>query len=334
LVVGLDANASGWGGDSTADRLNAITSQTGAKWLREDFLWSKIEPADGRFDFSYFDHFMLLASHKGVHILPLLDNTPTWAGAHWNTIPTDPSSYAGFVAAVVGRYGPHGSFWAAHPELRAYAIQTYELWNEPYFDNGNAGQYDPARYAALVKAATTAGRAVDPNAKYLIQAEITGRQVGPKWISWIDALYHATPDLNKYFDGIAIHPYGHDTTGITAPGWGQMRRTEVLRNAFVSHGAGDKPLWITEIGWPTCSQGSDRCVTETEQAASLQRLFNYLHTTWAPYVKAAFIYHYEDFGTDASNAEAFYGLTTVDHDAKPALAIFKALAATSARSAT
>ena len=307
-----------------------ITSQTGARWLREDFLWSKIEPSPGRFDFSYFDHFMLLASRKGVHVLPLLDGTPAWAGAHWNTIPSDPSTYARFVAAVVGRYGPHGSFWAQHPELRAYAIQTYELWNEPYFDNGNAGHYDPARYAALVKAAASAGRAVDPSAKYLLEAEITGRQIGSKWVSWIDALYQAAPDLNNYFDAIAIHPYGRDTTGLSDHGWGQMRRTEVLRNAFVSHGAADKPLWITEVGWPTCTQGSDRCVHGSQQAASITALFNYLHTTWATYVKAAFIYHYEDFGRDASNSENDYGLTHADHTPKPALNIFKAQARGSA----
>jgi hypothetical protein len=330
LVVGLDANTAGWGGDGTADRLDQVVSQTGAKWLREDFQWSKVEPAHGTFDFSYYDHFMLLAAQKGVHILPLLDSTPSWAGASWNTIPADPSDYARFVAAVVGRYGPHGSFWTEHPELHAYAIGTFELWNEPYFDSSNAGHYDPPRYAALVKAAATAGRAVDRSAKYLLAAEITGRQIGARYVSWIDALYQAVPDLGKYFDAVAIHPYGRDITGLTGQAYDQMRRTEVLHNAFLSHGATDKPFWITEIGWPTCTQGSDRCVNEAQQAASITALFNYLHTTWASFVKAAFVYHYEDFGANPADSENFYGLTRFDHTPKPALSIFKTQALTSA----
>jgi hypothetical protein len=32
----------------------------------------------------------------------------------------------------------------AHPTLASYAIHTFELWNEPYYDNGNNGYYNPA----------------------------------------------------------------------------------------------------------------------------------------------------------------------------------------------
>jgi hypothetical protein len=329
LLVGLDANASGWGGLGTSDRLRAIESQTGAKWLREAFLWSKIEPEPGRFDFSYFDHFLREAATKHVHVLPLLDGTPSWAGAHWNTIPTDPSAYSAYVAAVVGRYGPHGSFWTKHPELRGSAIWVFELWNEPYQDGGNDASYDPARYAALVKAAVTAGRAIDPSAKYTLAAEVTGQQIGRKWVPWIDALYQAVPDLNRYFDAVAIHPYGPDATGLTQQGFGQLRRTERMRAAFVRHGAGGKPFWITEIGWPTCTQEAG-CVTAAEQATNLQTLFRYLHTRWATYVKAVFVYRYEDLNTASTEVEKSYGLTRTNYVAKPALSIFRAQARASA----
>jgi polysaccharide biosynthesis protein PslG len=331
LIVGLNANTAGWGGDSTQGRLEQVIDQTGTKWLREQFLWSTIEPTQGHFDFSYYDHYMLLASQDGEHILPLLFDTPSWGGSTWNTIPSDPSAYAQYVAAVVNRYGPHGSFWQQYPQLHSYAIQWFELWNEPYYSNGDNGAYNPARYANLVKAAVIAGRQADPNAKFLMAAEYTGQQVGSNWVSWVDALYNAVPDLNHYFDGVAIHPYGSDVTGLDqSDPWNQLRRAEMIHQEFLSHGATDKPFWITEVGWPTCSGVSAQCVTPQGQASNMRTLFGYLSGKWSSWVKATFLYHYEDLGTDSSDPENDYGLTTVNHQPKPALSVFDTRASTSA----
>ena len=324
LVVGLNAGVAGMGPGIRHD-LRAIEGTTGDRWLREELLWSRIEPAPGQFVFGHFDHFMLLAARQGMHVLALLDGTPAWAGPSGSSVPADPGAYAQYVAAVVARYGPHGRFWRAHPRLAGSAITAYELWNEPYYDNGDNGSYDPARYASLVKAAAIAGRAADPAAHFLLEAEMTGQQEGSRWVSWIAALYRAVPDLNRYFDAVAIHPYGNDLTGLSGIGDNQLRRTELIRRALVAHRAANKPLWITEVGWPTCAGGSVRCTSYVGQAASLDRLSIYLHTTWASYVKAAFIYHYEDDGTDLGDPENDYGLTTFEHQPKPALAIFRRL---------
>ena len=171
-----------------------MTSTSGTKWSREDFVWSTIEPQPGVFDFSYYDHFMLLAAERGLHILPLLYETPAWAGPNYNAIPSNPQAFAQFVAAVIGRYGVGGSFWVQHPTLAGSAISTWEIWNEPYYHSGDNGDYDPGAYARLVKAAAIAGRAVDPNAKFLMAAEMqSGRDAQGNWQWWVDALYQAVP---------------------------------------------------------------------------------------------------------------------------------------------
>ena len=82
--------------------------------------------AAGVFDFSYYDHFMLLAAERGLHILPVLYDTPAWAGPNYNAIPSNPQAFAQFVAAVIGRYGVGGSFWVQHPTLAGSAIWTWE----------------------------------------------------------------------------------------------------------------------------------------------------------------------------------------------------------------
>jgi hypothetical protein len=334
-VIGLDASVAGW--SDMAGRISDVLSASGAKWLREDFDWSEIEPQQGTFEFSHFDQYMLLAAQHHTHVLPLLFDTPSWAGPSDSAIPADPSAYAAYVAAVVGRYGPHGSFWAQHPSLAAYAIQTFELWNEPYYSNGNNGAYDPGRYARLVKAAAIAGRQADPSARFLLAAENQAQLVGGTWVWWVDALYQAVPDLNNYFDGVAVHPYGTDFTSLSFPtpgvayeGYEQVRRVEAIHQEFAAHNAANKPLWITEIGWPTCSSGSDRCTTPAGQAADLSTVFNDARTSWKNYLQAVFVYSYDDsHAEDPNEPESDYGLAYNNGTPKPALSVFRTQAATS-----
>jgi hypothetical protein len=312
-------------------RIGEVVSRTGVKWMRQDFFWNQIEPRPGVFDFSRYDQYVLLSAQHGVHLLPLLFDTPSWAGATDSSIPADPSGFAGYAAAVVRRYGPHGTFWAQHPDVAAYAIQTFELWNEPYYDNGNGGNYDPARYAHLVKAAAISGRNADPAARFLIAAENQAQHVGSNWVWWVDALYQAVPDLNNYFDGVSVHPYGVNLTQMSMPtkglaydGYQQIRRVEAIRREFVSHNASNKPLWITEVGWPTCSSGSDRCTTLAGQADRLKTIFDYAHSTWKPYLQGLFVYSYDDSHPNSSDPESNYGLAYNDGTPKPALSVFKA----------
>ena len=310
--------------------MDQVASQAGPKWIRQEFDWSQIEPSRGTFNFSTYDQFMLLTAQHGVHVLPIMLDTPAWDGPSWNAIPADPSDYASYVAAVVRRYGPHGSFWTTHPTLAGYAIQTYELWNEPYYTNGNNGNYDPARYAKLVKAAATAGRAADPTTRYLLAAENQSQLVNSTWVWWVDALYQAVPDLNNYFDGVVVHPYGADLTNLSFPtlgqaynGYDQVRRVESIHQEFANHGATNKPLWLTEIGWPTCTSGSTRCTTQAGQAADLTTVFNDARTTWKSYVQAVFVYCYQDNNSNTADPENDYGLINYNGTPKAALSIFK-----------
>lgn len=337
LLVGINADVSGWGGASTQPRLAQVTSQTHTKWLREDFRWDQIELSPGQFDFAYYDHFMLLAAQAGMHVLPVLYHTPSWAGATYNTIPSDPSAYAQYVAAVVGRYGTNGSFWKQYPSLSGSAIQTWELWNEPYYSTGDNNDYDPGNYARLVKAADIAGRGVDPHAKFLLASEMQSAQdAHGNWQWWTDALYQAVPDLNNYFDGVAAHPYGTNTTTLNPEPAGQpynnydsMLRIQDIHQQFINHGAADKPFWITEIGWSTCTN-NPQCVTPAQQATNLTNLFADLHGSWAKWVQAAFLYHYTDGNNPTTNIEDGYGLTANTTTPKPALTIFQTQAAQSA----
>ena len=329
LVVGLADGASGWGGSSTARQLDRLANGSGTHWLRDPFKWSVIEPSPGRFSFAYYDHYMLLAAQRGLHVVAQLVDAPRWAAPTPTSLPADPTAFAAYVAAVVGRYGPGGTFWAQHPSLKASAITAYELWNEPYFDNGDGAAYNPGRYARMVEAAGIAGHAVAPSARFMIEAEMEAH-LSRVWTWWVDALYQAVPHLNRYFSGVAVHDFGNDVTGLSAivanqpyPNFGRLRRIEDLRRQFLAHGAARKPFWIMETGWSTCT--GPGCVTLTQQAANLTTLFHYVQTRWQKWVQGVFVYRYQD-GADPHSAQGGYGLVRLSGDPKPALRAFRMFA--------
>jgi hypothetical protein len=335
LVVGLADGAAGYGGASTAPQMTQMMGGTDSKWLRETLMWSKIEPRHGDFNFSYYDHYMLVAGQHGLHIVAQLVNTPKWAGRTPFSIPANPQLFADFVAAVVRRYGVGGSFWQTHPSLAGSAITTFELWNEPYFDNGNGGQYNPGRYARTVKAASIAGHAASPSTSFLIEADMESHLNGV-WTWWVDALYKAVPDLNNYFQGVAVHDFGRDVKhlspivyGQAYPNFGRVRRIEDLRRQFLRHHAGDKPFWIMEAGWPTCTLRHSDCVTTAQQKENLRTLIGYVRGPWKSWVQSLFIYRYKD-GPEPNSVQGGYGLIYNTGKAKPALGVFERLAATSA----
>jgi polysaccharide biosynthesis protein PslG len=345
-IVGLIAGTAQWQNISIAGRLSQVVSTSDTKWLREGFYWSQLEPEPGRFTFAHYDRMVLLAAQHQVHLLVQLYVAPRWAARTPTTVPADPTAYAAYVAAVVGRYGPGGTFWASHPSLASYAVQTFEIWNEAYYINGDGGRYDPGRYARLVKAAVTAGRAANPSARFLIGAEMEGEFVplkagGRTWVWWVDAMYQAVPDLNNYFDGVAVHPYGHDIThrspailGQPYYGYGQMRRIELIRKQFVNHGAASKPFWATEVGWPTCTHGTIRCVTPAGQLRSLNTLMRYARTRWKSYVRAVFVFYFDDVGRNSADPDNDYGLVYFNRRPKPALTAFRSFARLSPTAST
>jgi len=300
---------------------------SGVKWLREQFDWRVIEPARGQWDWSRYDQLELTSAQRGFTVLPVLMSTPGWAGATWNTIPSDPADYAELVAKVTARYGPGGSFWAAHPGLAGKAPEYFELWNEPYYPQFSDNRIDPGRYARLVKAAARAGRTANARAKFVMASETDVLPSGStEWVSWTDAMYAAVPDLNDYFDAVAVHPYSK-AYAPDAPTNGyvhdKFQRMANIHEDFARHGGGAKPFWITEIGWSTCTDTA-YCVSEATQAAYTAKLFTLLASTYT-YVDAVFLYRSSDLGpAGSSDPEQSFGLTHEDGSAKPAWNVLQA----------
>jgi hypothetical protein len=321
LRIGLVANTQVH--ERRAGQEQDTAGQTGAGWLREELDWDVIEPENGNWNWERYDVVFGEAARRGIRILPLLNGSASWAAPDENQFPTDLGHYADYVARVTERYGPGGTFWQAHPELASHAATHFELWNEPYIEYFSNDKVSPSRYARLAKAGAAAGRAANPQARFLLSADTFYTEAPGDYRNWIDGMYDAVPDLNDWFDAVAIHPYSSSLSpDVYTPERGgtrwQFRRIEEMRDRFDAHGASDKGFWITELGWATCS-GDDDCVSEAEQAEYVSRVFDYARGPYREFMEAVFVYHLRDWGpTDHSNKEYWFGLTRKDGSRKPA----------------
>jgi hypothetical protein len=317
-VLGLNAQTGGWGPD--IGREQARAAETGVRWLREELTWDVIEPADDSWSWDLADRVIGAAARHGLTVLPLLLGTPSWAGASWNTLPTEPGEFAEYAAHVADRYGPHGSFWRANADLPRRPVTALEVWNEPYLNGFSAAGIDPAGYARLVRGTALAVRAADADVAILAAAETRDDAGG----DWIAGMFAAVSDLARYVDGVAVHPYtrARSPDEYTPPHTRYaLRRIDEIRADLLRRGV-DAPLWITELGWSTCPAGAeDDCVTEQQQAEYLDRAIAL--STARPWVSALFVYAYRAWEQDAENREHWFGIVHADGSPKPAWEVLR-----------
>lgn len=325
LAVGLNFDFQSGDKQSRANGARLVR-RSGATIARDDFQWSIIEPRRGQYDWSQPDAIVAAAAGGGLRTLPILGGTPAWAGPDENAMPTDPADYARFATRVVERYGPGGVFWREHPKLDpALAIEWFELYNEPYLQPTNPDGPDPAAYARTVRAAVPAARAANPRARFLLAADTTGVNREGRETPWLTALYDAVPDLGRYFDGVAVHPYADEQSPTRYRSGGRERwqtpRIEEMRETLVDRGEARKPMWITEIGWSTCD-GGEECVDERRQARNLAETFDLASNRWR-YVEAVLVYTLGDFPAPPKAKEGSFGILRSDLTPKPSWGVLQ-----------
>ncbi|HET6998415.1 MAG TPA: Ig-like domain-containing protein [Solirubrobacterales bacterium] len=293
LVIGIDGGHGSWSSAETTfrDQLNAAVTR---------HEWDVEEPVNHQ------DALVLKAAaqaHTRIHAL--LGGNELGSGA----------SYRDFVIAFIGRYGPGGSFWDLHPELdeSRYAITTFELGNEPYFD------VSAASYSDSVRPALEAIKGLGLPIKVILAQRVYGTDT-----SWMDTLYSRIPNLNSLFYGFAEHPYwyAHDPAQVSAAG--PFGRIDVVRKRMNEKGAADKPIYLTEYGESTASCGGE-CVSEAVQAEHLQAMLNAVITRDYWKVEMISVFQLQDRGTNSSDRELQFGLLRQNGTQKPAYSIVRGL---------
>lgn len=335
-----------WSGNTPGDvtRQLDLLSGLNANTARVDVAWSSLQTnGPGTINSSYRDRIDALVSgaqRRGIALVLTLNETPCWASAAPSTLKL--GCTGAYWDRGVTRYPPvrvTDFAWAAHWVAARYGtrIAALELWNEP---NYNRGGYSPlittdrvSTYAAMVKAAYPAAKAAAPALPVLAGAISFGDD------TFLNGLY--SKGIQGSYDGISVHPYNE----WRAPGavhdaryykYDYVQGLTAVRAAMVAQG--DRaPVWITEMGWTTCTVGADRwCVTAQQQASYVAAAAT-MATRW-PWVRAFIAYNLRDKGTSPAGTEDNFGLVRRDYTPKPALAALRAaftgIAATSGAEAS
>jgi hypothetical protein len=312
--------------DDVQDAQWDLMASSGVESVRTVFNWAAAQPSrGGEISFAQTDPVVRRAATRNVAVLPVVFYAPAWARAYRNRFTSPPrnrSDYVTYLAALIDRYGPEGTFWTENPGLPKHPVREWQIWNEPhlpqYWDAPERGRYGYAKnYPLLLRASYNIVKTLDPRAK-VVMAGLTQR-------AWeeIEILYRK--GIKRYFDVAALQIFPQTVRR-------SVKATALFRKAMRARRDGRKPIYVTEITWPA-SKGSTRGIdfqrqeTPRGMASKLAGMYKRMAArrralgvtkvfwyTWAsPYGRGGSIFNYA-------------GLLRFDHstfDPQPALAAYQ-----------
>jgi hypothetical protein len=339
-------------GDTGIPEYVDLAAESGGNTIRDEAHWFKIEAQQGVYDWTLPDSVMRHAAERGLRVLLMAYSAPSWASgadeaqSGWfSTPPIDPADFGAFAGELAERYGTGGEFWVENPELTEIPLAGIEIWNEQNGEVFWGGQSpDPAHYTAMLQSAYTAIKAVDPAITVVVGGLASGGGSyddgdcdgtpdggvlpghGLNAVQYLDQMYAA--GAQGYFDAVGWHPYVFDPEGEkTMPElleydecsmWSQMAETPVsARSVMTADGDGDKEIWITEAGYPTCVLFAlYPCVYQSDQALLMTSEFALWQTfDWAG---GFIVYDLRDDCSSFINLQCNFGVVTTGNTPKQA----------------
>jgi hypothetical protein len=280
-------------------QLTALRS-TGATLARADAAWEATEPQAPlgnihRYDWSFDDRIAGALAAHGLTWLPTIDYAAPWAQTihGQNHSAPDPAEYAAYAAAVAARYGAHGTFWRANPQIPDRPVDTFEIWNEPDNPVFWVPKPDAQTYARLYVKARQAIDSVDPGARVIVGGLTEAA-------TFLPAMLRALPTLRNHIDGVAVHPYGATPDEVLA-------KLAQARQALRALGMPTVPLYVTEFGWTTSPRGALDYLPERRRPAFIQQALTALGHTDCGLV-AVLLYAWVTPERDRANSEDWFGI--------------------------
>jgi hypothetical protein len=218
-------------------------------WMRNGHRFDDAEPDEGDWHRERVSGSVDGAVAGGSRVLMGLDYGTYWAepSGQEDTLDVDAfAAYAGQMAA-----------WFCD------TVKVYEVWNEENLVRFWKPAPDPERYADLVLASAAAIKAQCPDARVIFGGLSSYDDVpATMFDTWgfLRRALAARPALCDALDGVGLHPYTwaqyaspeHDeyrTPKVTLPG--QSAMTALARQVVAEGGCAPKPLYFTEVGWPS-----------------------------------------------------------------------------------
>jgi hypothetical protein len=296
------------------DRLEGLATSMGRQgisWARLTFDQSVEERQRGTFYWYVPDTMIAALARHGVRGAASFVGTATWEADQADlgrcgslAAPKNRTGWTDWVTAAARRYGPGGSFWAAHPELPNLPIRTWEIGNEV-----NSGVFwcpaaNPEQYADIYGASARAINGVDSTARVMVAglAPRFGYRTATDLDvpSFLKRMTDADPSLRHSIPAVAIHPYA---AGVDQA----LSVVAKFRLAMVGAGMPNTPMLANEIGWYTRGAASPQLASESQRSSLIAGFAN---TVWRTNcgVSGLAPYSWITLEQDPGNGEHWYGL--------------------------
>jgi hypothetical protein len=267
------------GGD--LDRFDVAQMEaTNVATMRVGISWRALQPRPG--PVSWPDPFVTLLAEHGIRPVFTVFGAPEWAtGSSYIGVPPldrkGTRAWKKFLSKAAKRYGPHGTFWGAHPRTPKMAVKSWQIWNEPNlaksFARRKGSEHSirvvknaPRAYARLVKSADKAISKVDKHANVILGG-LTSNPEQEKLLPWrFLKRFLKVHGIKKHFAAAAVHPYSPTKANFKSV----LKRT---RRAMRKHGARKKELWLTEVGWGSAADKFSLTKGMEGQAKMLRKSF-------------------------------------------------------------
>lgn len=294
-----------------------LLNDMGLGWGKGFVNWATVEPEPGEFRWIDPDNIVKAMGAQQVKILMRVHGTPAWARppeSSYTHPPDDMADFGNFMTALATRYKGQ--------------VAAYEIWNEPNlnYEWGNR-QPDPVAYTEMLKTAYTAVKAVDPEALIISGGLATTGDGSPTAygdLAFLQAMYDA--GAKDYLDAVGSHPYTFGRAPDEVDPWGlSLSRVDEQHKIMKANGDGDRPIWITELGWVINSNwdlGEHQAiaVSQKQQADYLTKAFAKLEQERS-FVQTVFLFNL-DFSTvswyPAQEPMRWYAILNPDRTPRPA----------------
>ncbi|HEY2439768.1 MAG TPA: hypothetical protein VGI07_06040 [Solirubrobacteraceae bacterium] len=272
-------------------------------------------------DFQLTDSVVGEAARDHLSVLPTVLYAPSWdarptSNPHGFAVPRQTAPYAAFLTALIGRYGPHGSFWQQNPSIPKVPIRSWQIWNEPNISRYWNQPFAPS-YVTLLRAAHTAVKNADPGAQVVL-----GALTNAAWSS-LHSIYRVR-GARSQFDVVSVNAFTKLPPNVIV-------YLRYVRSMMKRYGDAHKPLIATEVSWPSGAgvdtQSYDFDTTRAGQARNIAELLPLIGRNRLALGLSGFDYYTwmgdERAGNPAFDFAGLLSYRSGQVTAKPALAAFR-----------
>jgi hypothetical protein len=326
--VGIVAQDVFAGGLKYEDKQVPAMRKAGITLIRQVFDWSIVERKRGKFNFSVYDSAVLAAAKRGIEIMPILFNPPSFLSArprhnrtHGTYPPKSLSSIAAFAQAAERWFGPNGRFWAAHKSVKPVPIRIWQVWDEPNLTVYWLPKPNAVQYVSLLKSASQAIHALDPGAEVVSGGLPLSNLPGINLYTYLKQLLAAGGA--QWINTLGVNAYSPTAAGM-------IDILDQVRSTLNAGGASKVALRVTEFGWSDAGPPDQFKLGPTGQATQITDAIHDFAADSSSLDLRGFVYYDWRDAKPYEGAPDFWGLHTgllkLNGKPKPALQAFSAAA--------